>query len=94
MFPALMVWGHNYSCWSGNWASPSAAELQQSSAVWGTGGVGSKPAYWQGARDERDRDGAGLGAEVFHSRLFFPFMFGCETNSSVEDQGLSVLLFR
>lgn len=88
-----MVWGHNYSCWSGNWASPSAAELQQSSAVWGTGGVGSKP-HGQGARDERDRDGAGMGAEVFQSRLFFLFMFDRETNLSVEDLGLSVLLLR
>lgn len=58
--------------------------------MWGTRGLGSKPAYGLRARDE----GAGLGAEVFQSRLFFPFMFDCETSLSVEDLGLSVLLLR
>lgn len=72
----------------------SCTKLHQCSAVWGIRGVGSKPAYGLGASDKENRARAGSGAEVFQSRLFFQFIFGRETNLSVEDLSLSVLLLR
>lgn len=67
----------------------SCIELHQHSAVWGTRGLGPKPANGLGAGDERNRPGAEWGQRCFSPGFSFT-LFDHDTNLSVEDLSLSV----